>query len=211
MTPQTIADTLKAEMLSGRLPPGSELPQAELANRFGVSRIPVRDALSILAAEKLVTIRPNRGAAVTRLDASGIAEIYHLRLLLEVDCLAAAIPRLTEADRAEIRYQLRRSDLEAGRAGWAVSDWEFHRALYAPAGRPIAVALIGNLRQTCQVHIAGYDWLTEATADWLADHADLVDAALAGETVRAISVLERHLGNVRDALVGAMRQREETE
>jgi Transcriptional regulators len=208
MTPQAIAETLKGEMLTGRLPPGTELQQVELAHRFGVSRIPVRDALSILAAEKLVTIRRNHGASVIRLNAAEIAELYHLRLLLETDCLAAAIPRLTDADRDEIDYQLKRTNLEARRPGWSVSDWEFHRALYAPAGRPIEVSLVGTLRQTCQVHIAGYDWLTDATETWLADHAELVAACFAGDVEAAVAVLRRHLENVRDALVAAMREKE---
>jgi DNA-binding GntR family transcriptional regulator len=205
MTPLAIAEALKADMLSGRLPPGADLQQVELADRFGVSRIPVRDALSILAAEKLVTVRPNRGASVTRYDAAGIAEFYRLRLLLESDCLRAALPAFDDADRAEIDYQLKRSNLEAGRPGWAVSDWDFHRALYAPSRRPMQIDLIGTLRQLCQVHIAGYDWLTEATDDWLADHAELVAAYLARDEQKTISILERHIGHVRDALVAAIR------
>lgn len=208
MTPQDIAATLKADMLTGRLRPGADLPQVELATRFGVSRIPVRDALAILAAEKLVTVRPNRGATVTALDRAGIAEVYHLRLLVERDCLAAATQSHGRADLDEIDYQFRRSNLEAGRAGWSVSDWDFHRALYAPAGRPISLALIANLRQTCQVHIAGYDWLTQSTDAWLADHADLVSAYRARDTGLAIAILERHLNNVRDALLTAMMKTE---
>jgi DNA-binding GntR family transcriptional regulator len=79
--PETIAAALRADILSGATKPGALLRQEELAARFAMSRIPVRDALRLLEAEGLVTIATNRGAQVSRLSCSEVAEIYHLRCL----------------------------------------------------------------------------------------------------------------------------------
>ena len=101
--PETIAAALRADILSGATKPGTLLRQEDLAARFAMSRIPVRDALRLLEAEGLVTIATNRGAQVSRLSRSEVAEIYHLRSLLECNCLGLAIPRMseTELDRIE--------------------------------------------------------------------------------------------------------------
>ena len=92
MTIATVAEALRSEILEGRISPGAELQQAEIAARFGVSRIPVRDALNLLAAERLVDLRPNRTARVVSLTAAELDEIFDLRRLLETDALARALP-----------------------------------------------------------------------------------------------------------------------
>src|SRR5215470_13449402 len=95
--PQTVADhvakILREAIAEGSLAAGTPLRQDELAARFGVSRMPVRDALRLLEAEGIVSIHPTRGAFVARLDASEIGEIYAVRELLEVEALRLAIPR----------------------------------------------------------------------------------------------------------------------
>ncbi|MEM7635894.1 MAG: GntR family transcriptional regulator, partial [Pseudomonadota bacterium] len=90
MTDDTIVDGLRSEILNGELLPGSELHQASIAERFGASRIPVRDALASLAAERLVTIRPNRGAWVVSLSSVEIGEVFELRIMMECNCARAA-------------------------------------------------------------------------------------------------------------------------
>src|SRR5947207_6687046 len=96
--PETIASALRADILSGASRPGTLLRQEDLAARFAMSRIPVRDALRLLEAEGLVTIATNRGAQVTQLSRDEVAEIFHLRVLLECDCLALAASRMSEKD-----------------------------------------------------------------------------------------------------------------
>src|SRR5438552_13920080 len=83
LSPEAIAEELKREMLSGRIPAGAELRQTALAERFAVSRIPIRDALRSLAAQGLAVIEPGRGATVIRLSAPQIEEVFDLRIMLE--------------------------------------------------------------------------------------------------------------------------------
>src|SRR5262245_20367755 len=80
MTPDMIAAALRSELMMGTLRPGAELSQVVLAERFGVSRIPIRDALRILAGEGLVEIEANRGARAIALTPGEVREIYDLRV-----------------------------------------------------------------------------------------------------------------------------------
>lgn len=200
----TLTDILRDEILSGRLPPGAVLLQTELAARHGVSRIPVRDALQRLAAERLVTVIPGKGAQVIALSPAELAEVFDLRILLEVDLIHRAAQAVTPAARAEAEHALRRSDLEAGHAGWRQGDWAFHCALYAPAGRPRHLALIAELRDTCAIHTAQYDRLVSNTDQWLADHQAMFNAWSRGQAAVAAGLLTQHLTAARDHLLAQM-------
>ncbi|WP_108882418.1 FCD domain-containing protein [Anderseniella sp. Alg231-50] len=204
MTDNTIVDALRADILSGELPPGAELHQAGIAERFGASRIPVRDALASLAGERLVTIRPNRGAWVVSLSPAEIGEVFELRLMLECNCVRAAAAAASPEQVDEVRYQLRRSSLEAGRAGWSKGDRDFHEALYQPAAKPRHVRLIGELRNLCRIHAKGYDSLKAHTPRWLEDHEAIAAEFAAGHATACEKALRRHLSATRDVLLQAM-------
>lgn len=204
MTDNAIVDALRSDILSGALPPGSELHQAGIAERFGASRIPVRDALASLAGERLVTIRPNRGAWVVSLSPDEIEEVFELRNMLECNCVRAAVPAATLEHLDDIQYQLRRSSLEAGRAGWSNGDRAFHEALYQPADKPRHIRLIGELRNLCRVHAKGYDSLKAHTPRWLEDHQVIAAEYAAGRAGACEKALHRHLSATRDVLLEAM-------
>src|SRR5688500_2920250 len=97
-TPDLIADSLRDEILRGVIEPGAPLRQEELAERFQVSRIPVRDALLRLESQGLVHVYSNRGAFVISLSADEVREIYDMRILLEGDLIERAVPRMTAED-----------------------------------------------------------------------------------------------------------------
>src|SRR6185312_8061452 len=172
----TLADALRQEILTGRLPPGTVLSQTELASRFGVSRIPVRDALQQLAAQRLVLVLPGKGARVVELTQDELAEIYDLRVLLECDLLRRAIEKAGAQDHAEAEYALRKSSLEAGRPGWVDGDWLFHATLYAPAGRMKQLSMVQELRRTCAMHAARYEALADRTPAWITQHEGIFQA-----------------------------------
>ena len=204
MTDNTIVDGLRSEILSGALQPGAELHQADIAERFGASRIPVRDALASLAGEQLVTIRPNRGAWVVRLSQHEIEEVFELRIMLECNCVRTAVAAASPEQADEVQYQLRRSSLEAGRAGWSNGDKAFHAALYQPAEKPRHLRLIDELRNLCRVHAKGYDTLKTQTPRWLEDHEVIAAEFAAGHAAACEKALRRHLSATRDVLLQAM-------
>jgi len=204
MTATAIAEGLRADILGGRIGPGDELQQNDIARRFGTSRIPVRDALNLLAAERLVDVRPNRTARVVRLSAEELDEVFDLRIMLETDALARAMPRMTGADLDTITHEMRRCEVEAGLPSFPEADWRFHRAIYAPASRAIELALIRDLRRLCQVHLAVYPTLRAQAEQWSEDHRRLVSALRSSDRQTARNLLRGHLSRAADALRTAM-------
>ena len=204
MTPDDISSALAIDILGGAFAPGSVLPQGALADRFGVSRIPVRDALAQLARAGLVELSPNRRARVIEMTRAEVEEAYDLRCLLESDLFARALTQITPTDLDRIDYALDRSNLEARNANWAEGDALFHASLYAPAKRPRQQSMIDGLRRACRVQIAAYDVLPEDTERWLADHAALRDLCQMGDAPAAVERLQAHIIAARDALLRRM-------
>jgi DNA-binding GntR family transcriptional regulator len=95
---EAAAEELRRRILDGEFPEGFQLRQDALAAEFGISRIPIREALFQLEAEGLVIIHPHRGAIVSALSAAEVEEIYELRALLEPRLLASSAPKLTPED-----------------------------------------------------------------------------------------------------------------
>ena len=99
---EAVLTELRRAIVTGELRPGEQVRQDALAEQFGVSRVPLREALKILEGEGQVTYLPHRGYFVAELDVADLREVYRLRDLLETEAVRAAVPRLTDADVAEI-------------------------------------------------------------------------------------------------------------
>jgi DNA-binding GntR family transcriptional regulator len=137
---QRIAGALREEILGGRYRPGERIRQEDIAARYGASRIPVREALAMLAAGGLVTLVANAGAWVTRLSAAECAEAYLIRERLEPLLLRMSLPLLDEAAIARMGELAAAMEEAAGPAGghadvdaFLRADREFHLASYAAA------------------------------------------------------------------------------
>lgn len=206
-----IAARLRADIDAGAWPAGAPLRQEDLAARYGASRIPVREALTLLRADGLVCIEPNRGAFVTRLTTAEVDEIFDLRVLLETDVLLRALPLHTP--KSILRLQLAQTELEGedSRRGWLDGDRAFHEALYAPSGRARTLALIWSLR--AQVERYGLTQLTPGVrrAGWAKEHQQLISAVNIRDSRQAAEALQRHLREtqsaVRTAIDGGERSR----
>ncbi|MEO6525102.1 MAG: GntR family transcriptional regulator [Gemmatimonadaceae bacterium] len=192
-TPHLIADVLRAEIQEGAAAAGSALRQEDLAKRFGVSRLPVRDALLRLEAEGLVVVHPNRGAFVTSLTPPEVREIYDMRVLLEGDLIERAVPRMTPTDWRRIDGALASAAFNAGGADWAALDRAFHVALYEPAERPRQLEAITGLRGMVDRYSIAHAVLPTNTPEWLRDHEAIVAAARAGAAAAARRLVTDHL------------------
>ena len=206
-TPDLIADTLRDEILHGSFAPGQPLRQEELAERFGVSRLPVRDALLRLEAQGLVHVYPNRGAFVISLSPDEVREIYEMRILLEGDIIERAVPRMTADDWRRIDAAHAESTRSANTPEWVEGDWAFHRALYEPANRPRQLATIEQLRGTVARYWTVRDALPSRSADWLADHDAIVEACRARSSVAARRRLGDHLQRVMELVLARLQER----
>src|SRR5439155_8126387 len=120
---------LRAAIRDGRLRPGQRIGQAAIAGEFGVSRLPVREALRELQSEGLVTLDPNAGARVASLDAEELEEVYWMRERLEPPLLAESLPWRSEDTFAQLRRFVDEMETLAERRegeGWEKIDRQFH-------------------------------------------------------------------------------------
>jgi DNA-binding GntR family transcriptional regulator len=148
-----VAERLREKILGGELREGQQLRQDAIAAEFQISRIPVREALSHLAAEGLITIVANRGAVVSALSPDEIMQMFETRAVLECYMLRHAIPNMKENDfqRAEdILVQYEQSlEKDSEVKSWGQWNWSFHSALYAPANRPVMLSFLKTLNINC--------------------------------------------------------------
>ena len=193
VTNQSIADALRADILRGKLQGGQPLKQDEIAAQFGVSKIPVREALVQLKAEGLVNFYPNRGAFVSELSAAEADEVYVMRIALEKEILARAIPDLTVAHFKRAGEILAAIDREENIAKWGELNWEFHATLYSPAELPRVMETIRtlhtNIARYLVLYLAGMDYQKKSQRE----HRALLQACRTGDVEKAQAILEEHL------------------
>jgi len=140
--------SLRDAIMSCELPPGKRLVIDELARRFGVSSIPVREALQSLQSEGLVRMVPHAGATVTEITRDSIVEVFTVMEGLEGVAVRLAAQRATEADVAELRQRLAEQDaaLAAGRhPQWADMNTDFHLAIGRVAGLPMLLEMTASV------------------------------------------------------------------
>jgi DNA-binding GntR family transcriptional regulator len=148
-----VVERLRDKILSGELREGEQLRQDAIATEFQISRIPVREALSHLAAEGLITIVANRGAVVSALSPDEIMQMFETRAVLECYMLRCAIPNMKQEDfqRAEdiLAHYEESLEKDSEVKSWGQWNWSFHSALYAPANRPMMLSLLKTLNINC--------------------------------------------------------------
>ncbi|NMO92882.1 GntR family transcriptional regulator [Actinomycetospora sp. TBRC 11914] len=198
---------LRDAILRGELAPGAHLGEVDLAERLGVSRTPVREALSRLAAEGLVEAHAHRGARVVSFSADDLDGLFDVRLALEPRATARAATRVT-ADDLDALEDLARRMLAVGAPG-ADQDLDalvglnrdFHARLLAAADAPALSAALANVVHAPVVLRTFHAYDPASLARSLAHHAELVAALRAGDADWASAVMRSHLGNARAAVV----------
>ncbi|BBZ78141.1 GntR family transcriptional regulator [Mycolicibacterium anyangense] len=192
---QDILDELRRVILDGALPPGTAVPVGEVADAFGVSHIPVREALKTLTGEGLIQHRRNFGYSVAQLTASELAEMYIVRQTLESAALAAAVDRADDAERhalRDINTQLETALAEGDPQNYHRQSRHFHLGLARPS------------RMLRLLHMLEYAWnITEPVQLMVhveqsqrallhQDHRVMLEAFLDRDTERLLSVSALH-------------------
>ena len=204
-------------ILAGDLAAGARLGEAELAERLGVSRTPVREALSRLAAEGLVEIVPNRGARVSSWSVAELEGVFDLRAALEPRLTALAVPRAGAAD-VQALEALAGAMLRVGSPGPDQDldalfplNREFHGRLVALAEHPgMASALAGAVH--APIVLRNFHTYDDASLRRsLAHHAEIVAAIRAGDPAWARAVMTAHIHNARAVMLRAAAQPEGTD
>ncbi|MDP5226727.1 MULTISPECIES: GntR family transcriptional regulator [Arthrobacter] len=197
-----IAQALHESILRGELKPGERIRQEEIAAEFGASRLPVREALRLLAADGLVTMVANTGAWVAQLNLREATEIYKIRERIEPLALAESMPRLTEADIDQISGLADAIDGVEDTDSFLRLDREFHLATYRRADMPALEAMVLRYWNTTQHYRRAYYELPGSGGHWTIhyEHKLLVDAIRRRDTDEGERILRSHIRRTRLAL-----------
>lgn len=191
-----IAAALRAQIIGGELAAGAPLRQDSIAQRFGASHVPVREAFHRLQAQGLVVILPRRGVRVAPLDMASIRETVEMRGALEALALQHAMPGLDDRHIESLEAAQAQCDGAQTLAEWDLANRAFHRALVAPCGMPRLLAVIDTLQlaNSRVVFAAGRSrgWQPRSNHD----HRLIIDALRQRDAPRALSLLGRHIGTM---------------
>ncbi|UWR51192.1 GntR family transcriptional regulator [Phaeobacter inhibens] len=202
--PDVIAADLRERILSGELAEGEPIRQEALAEEYDVSRMPVREALKRLDAEGLVRFTNNRGATVTKHSLREIAEIFDLRILVEVDLFRRSIPAMTTTDFARCSQILDEMDASYDAddvATWGALNHRYHSALYAAAERKLTNEVLQGLSLHSDRFIRMHLSVMKQREPAKAEHRDLLALAQARDIDAACAALTRHISRTKEELL----------
>ena len=200
---QQVAHALRAALVAGEMRPGEVYSAPMLAEKFGVSATPVREAMLDLASEGLVEAVRNKGFRVTEVSERDLDEITAIRMLIEVPtagevariCHDGLAPRV-EALRASAR-QIESLAVAGDLINYVEIDRQFHLSLLALAGNQHLVDVVSNLRSRSRLY--GLQGLVDRgqLQGSAREHEQLIDLILAGDTTGTTELMARHIGHVR--------------
>lgn len=193
---QQVHERLREDILSGELEPGDVLTETALAESFGVSRGPVREALGRLAAEGLVTITPRRGAIIASLSADEFVEAYQVREALETLAIRLAVPRLDDAGRAQL-HDLHQEMIACAQRNEVTAFFEansrFHAIFLEASGNRKLQEMYRGLMNQMSRYLARSLALRGSLDKSIAEHAAILEAVDAGDAERAAQLLADHI------------------
>lgn len=202
---ELIADALRDAIESGKLLPGQELNQVELATQFGVSRIPIREALIRLEVEGLVEAEPNRKTVVAQLSLEGLHELLEIRQLLEVFAVEK-VCRTTPSDDARAQIETILSNAE--QRGVSLEVWRglntaFHTELCALAARPKLSAMLDAIQRNAGRYLRILGVSANRIDEANAEHRAIWQACLTQDARLAKKRLHQHISGTIQALTAA--------
>jgi DNA-binding GntR family transcriptional regulator len=195
-----VAELLRQRIFRRELEPGSWIDELRIAEEYGISRTPLREALKVLAAEGLVTMKVRRGAYVTEVSAIDLADVYHLLSLLESDAAGVVAVKATGAQLAEL--QALHGELETAAlpgtantdAFFAVNE-RFHMRLLEIANNRWRDQMVADLRKVMKLNRHNSLLKTGRIGESLAEHRAVMTALMARDAAATVLRMREHFAN----------------
>ncbi|MFC1798855.1 GntR family transcriptional regulator [Thermodesulfobacteriota bacterium] len=202
-----IYKSLKSDIIKARLKPGEKLVVSKLSKQFGVSIIPVREALNQLNAEGFVDRIPHTGIYVKDLDIDYLKQVYPIRGILEGYAISNAIPLLSEKDVKKLQKIIKRLDTRIKNKNFkSVSElnYDFHMTIYRPCGNDQLIKMIDDLiDNTARVRII-FDLMPERAAVSNREHKNILEAILKKQRKKAAQLVDAHIQETLNFMVQYM-------
>lgn len=196
-TSEHVAEALRAAIRSGALPDGSSLNQVALAEHFGVSRVPVREAMRQLQAEGWISARPHHRAVVLALSRERIAESFDLRALLEAHLVEKSIARTSPQHLARLERLCAEMEAAVDHRQWLALNRAFHRELYEPSGATTTIALVDQLGAHVERYVRAHGEDVAREAEAAAEHREILRCVESGRTAQAQRLIRQHVEHTR--------------
>ncbi len=193
---QEVAERLRLQIYARQLEPGSWIDEMKLSVEYGISRTPLREALKVLAAEGLVTMKVRRGAYVTEVSRDDVVQVYHLLGVLESDAAASVAAGASSAERSSLAQLHTRLEAQVERRdAFFATNEAFHIALLQIAGNRWAMQTVLDLRKVMKLNRHHSLFKQGRLAESLAEHRALMQAIDAHDAVKAARLMKAHFAS----------------
>ncbi len=193
---EEVAELLRQRIFARELEPGSWIDELRIAEELGISRTPMREALKVLAAEGLVTMKVRRGAYVTEVSEKDLRDVYHLLALLESDAARVVAERATEAQLAALQTQQDALEAATGdRDRFFEINEAFHQQLLTLSDNKWRSQMVADLRKVMKLNRHHSLFKSGRIEQSLAEHQGIVQALLARQPELAAQRMSAHFTN----------------
>lgn len=203
--------TIRQAILTGELKPGERLMEIHLAEKLGVSRTPVREAIRQLELEGLVIMVPRKGAQVASITEKSMTDVLELRLALDKLAVELACKRITEEQKAELKDKLEAFEkaVETKDAGEiAKADVAYHDMIFDATGNLRLGQMVNNLAE--QMYRYRFEYIKDATRHdkLISEHRKIYEAIMARNVEEAVEAISTHIKNQEDSIIKGIRLEE---
>jgi len=193
---EQVAERLRQQIFGRELEPGSWIDEQKLAVEYGISRTPMREALKVLAAEGLVTMKMRRGAYVAEMSAEDVRQVYRLLSLLESDAAAEVAQHASIEDLASLRQFHERLEKQVRqRVAFFETNEQFHLNLLLIAGNRWRLQIVNDLRKVMRLNRHHSLFRQGRLVESLEEHRALMKALEARDSVAAAELMRTHFEN----------------
>lgn len=193
---EQVAEQLRQRIFQRELEPGSWIDELKIAEEFGISRTPLREALKVLAAEGLVTMKVRRGAYVTEMSEKDLRDVYHLLSLLESDAAGVLATTATPAQLQAL--QALHAELEAAapeRERFFAVNERFHMQVLEMADNRWRSQMVADLRKVMKLNRHNSLLKQGRIEDSLQEHRAILDAMLARDASATVAAMQAHFAH----------------
>ena len=193
---QEVAERLRQRIFNRELTPGSWIDELKLAEEYGISRTPLREALKVLATEGLVTMKLRRGAYVTEVSERDLTDVYHLLALLESDAAGVVAAQATDAQMKELQTLHRELEKSVShREKFFQINERFHMRLLEIADNRWRDQMVADLRKVMKLNRHNSLLKSGRIEESLHEHQAIMNALLARDAAATVQAMQTHFSN----------------
>lgn len=203
-----VFNTLRQAILRGELKPGERLMEIQLANKLGVSRTPIREAIRKLELEGLVLMIPRKGAEVAEITEKSLRDVLEVRRALEELAVELVCEKITDEQIQDLKgaaEDFKASLKERDITRIAEADVKFHDVIYIATDNQKLIQLLNNLREQMYRYRVEYLKRSDFHQQLIDEHEEIIETIESGQKDRAVQVVCQHVDNQVEAVMDTIR------